>query len=367
FLTGTEFIFIGLALGDNFLGLLDRETIGRLGPLFSLGLGYFGLVFGLQFESEKLRRFPRRFFSATAIQAAITLAMVYIPFAWLLYRLSPGLPAMVFALAVGAVACCSSPAMIALVIKETRPRPTAETELIRYIGGVDTVIGFTLFGIAACMLHTAPPPSGIDAFPALQWIGTSIVFGISMGFVLHLLTQVHCREDELWVFTIGIITFAGGVSLFFGLSPLFVNMIAGVAAANLPGSKDRVFMAIAGQEKPFYIGFLILAGAVWRPDILPGYGLAVIYLAARTAGKISGGYAAARWISGAYPISPLIGLGLLSQSGAAIAMAMDFYLSGAGVFTDWIVAMFITTVVANELISPATTRRLLAGSGGRSP
>jgi len=74
------------------------------------------------------------------------------------------------------------------------------------------------------------------------------------------------------------------VAIFFSLSPLFVNMIAGVTAANLPGSKDRVFMAVARQEKPFYIVFLILAGAVWQPAAGISISLAAAYLFFRTCG-----------------------------------------------------------------------------------
>ncbi len=363
FLTGTEFIFIGLALGDQFIGVLDRTTIGHLGPLFSLGLGYFGLIFGLQFENKKVWRFPRAFFSATVIQSSVTLILVFVPFAWLLHQIEPATFTVVAALAIGAVACCTSPTLIALIVKQTSCRPTGDMDLIRYIGGFDTIIGFMLFGVATCMMHTEPPPLGIDSFPALQWIGASIIFGISMGFLLHLLTQVHCKEDELWVFTIGIITFAGGVSIFFGLSPLFVNMIAGITASNLPGSKDRIFMAVAPQEKTFYIGFLILAGAVWRPGILLSIVLAAAYLVFRIAGKVLGGYVAARFIAREFKVSPLVGLGLLSQSGVAIAMAMDFYLSGGGPLIDLIVAMLVIAVIVNELISPELIRRLLTEAG----
>lgn len=363
FITGTEFIFIGLALGDQFLGLLDRETIGHLNPLFSLGLGYFGLIFGLQFEGDKLRRFPRAFFSATVIQAAVTFGLVYICFAGLLHQMSFGLQAGIFALAVAAVACCSSPAMIALIIKETKPRRSRDIELIRYIGGVDTIIGIVLFGIAAGILHTASLSRGGYFFAFFQAMGASIVFGAGMGFLLHLLTRTHCAEDELWVFVIGIITFTGGGSLYFGLSPLFVTMISGITAVNLSGNKDRVFMALARQEKPFYIVFLILAGAVWQPGILSGTGLAAIYVICRGAGKILGGYAAARHISGKFAVSPLIGFGLISQSGVAVAMAAGLYLSGGGDVIDMLVAMLILSVIVNELISPSMTARLLAESG----
>lgn len=359
FLTGTEFIFIGLILGEPFIALLDRETLQRLGPLFSLGLGYFGLLFGLQFEWEKLRRFSRRFFGAAAIQAGTTLIVVALPFAWMLASGH-------LALIPGAVACCSSPAMIALVIQETRPPHRADLDLIRYIGGVDTIIGFTVLGLAACMRFPGGLLPGANSLAAFQWMGAAIACGITSGFLLHLLTQVHCKEDELWVFTIGVITFAGGVSLFWGLSPLFVAMVAGMTASNLPGSKDRVFMAIARQEKPFYILFLILAGAVWQPAGWLVFALAAVYLAARTAGKLSGGFLAAAYVGREIKASPWLGAGLMSQSGVAIAVAMELYLSKDPV-ADLLVAMLITAFVANELLSPPMIYRLVRRTGKSAP
>ncbi|MDZ7832671.1 MAG: hypothetical protein U5L07_13030 [Desulfobacterales bacterium] len=364
FLTGTEFIFIGLALGDQFMGLLDHATIARLGPLFSLGLGYFGLVFGLQFEKEKVSRFPRAFFSAALIQATVTFLLVFVPFIWLLHQMRFDMPAVALAMAIGAVACCTSPTIIALIVNEGGHRTNSNVDLIRYIAGFDPLLGFTFFGLAACALYAAPSPLGIDFLPFLQWIGVSIVFGISMGFLLHLLIQVHCAEDELWVFIIGIITFTGGVAIFFSLSPLFVNMIAGVTAANLPGSKDRVFMAVARQEKPFYIVFLILAGAVWQPAAGISIALAAAYLFFRTCGKILGGYAAARFIAKDVKAPPWFGLVFLSQSGVAIAMAMDLYLAGSSPLMNQVVGMLVIAVIINELISPEITRKLLTRTWG---
>jgi Kef-type K+ transport system membrane component KefB len=358
FLSGIEFIFIGLFLGEQFVGLLDGPTIERLNPLFSLGLGYFGLIFGLQFEYEKIRRFPAAFLASTAVQAAVTFLVVFAVFLFLFYRMD-NLPALVLpAFLLAAVSCCSSPALTAMLIQEQRPARQPEIDLIRYIAGLDAVIGFTLFGVALCLTPAAPAPFGAGFPPALQWLGLSVSFGIAMGFALHLLTQVHCAESELWVFTIGILAFTAGASLFFGLSPLFVNMVAGVAAANLPGSKDRVFMMLFRQEKPFYIVFLILAGAVWQPVPAAGVlGLGLLYVAARFAGKICGGFVAARYAAGRLSVSPWIGAALISQSGVAVAMAMDLFLSG-GRAVGQLVPALIAAVVFNELISPLMASRL---------
>lgn len=365
FVSGIAFIFTGLFLGGRFIGLLDTPTIERLTPLFSLGLGYFGLVFGLQFEYEKIRRFPAAFLTGTAVQAAVTFLVVFTVFLYLFKHMEGVLTAIVPAFILAAVACCSSPALLAVMIREEKPARHSDIDLIRYISGFDAVIGFTLFGIAACLTPVAPPPFGILFAPALEWIAVSVLFGIAMGFVLDLLTQVHCTESELWVFTIGILIFSGGVSLFFGLSPLFVNMVAGIAAANLPGSKDRVFMVLFRQEKPFYIVFLILAGAVWRPAMTTGLLLVFFYVAARLAGKLFGGFIVARYAAGKFNVSPWIGASLVSQSGVAVAMAMDLYLSGSRV-SHQLVPLLITAVIVNELISPPLASRLLAAAGRKN-
>ena len=359
FFSGTAFIFIGLALGELFLGLLDQATIGQLTPLLSLGLGYFGLIFGLQFEIDKIRRFPGQFLHSTVVEALVSFLLVFLVFFCLLagfVRLSTAATA---AAMVGAVACCSSPSLAALMLSDKKqPRGRLEVDLIRYISGFDAVIGFTLFGIAACLTSAASPLIGAPVPPGLQWMAFSLVFGAGMGLLLHLLTQVHCAENELWVFVIGMIVFAGGVSLYFGISPLFVNMVAGAAAANLPGSKDRIFMAIFRQEKAVSLIFLILAGAVWRPGLGLSLLLALVYVIARMLGKLLGGWMAARYAAWPLEVSAGIGAGLISQSGVAVAMTMELYLSGCRL-GEVLVTMLISAFIVNELISPAMAKPLL--------
>lgn len=367
FFSGTAFIFIGLALGERFIGLLDQATIGQLTPLLSLGLGYFGLIFGLQFEIDKIRRFPGQFLYSTAVEALVTFFWVFGVFFCLLVGFERMSTAATAAVMVGAVACCSSPSLAALMLSDKKPmRGRVEIDLIRYISGFDAVIGFTLFGIAACLTPAGTPLIGAPIPPALQWMALSLGLGGGMGLLLHLLTQVHCAENELWIFVIGMIVFAGGVALYFGISPLFVNMVAGVAAANLPGSKDRIFMAIFRQEKAVSLIFLILAGAVWRPAMGLSFILALFYVIARTLGKLLGGWVAARYAAWPLEVSAGIGRGLISQSGVAVAMTMELYLSDCRL-GEILVAMLISAFIVNELISPAMAKPLLWGGKAGAP
>ena len=75
FLVGGEFLLLGWALGGQGLGLLDDGTLASLESLLILGLGWIGLLVGLQFEMHLLRRVPASFygvavFAIPAIMAA---------------------------------------------------------------------------------------------------------------------------------------------------------------------------------------------------------------------------------------------------------------------------------------------------------
>ena len=89
-LTGTEFILVGVALGGSMLDVLDEETIRRLTPLFSLALGYVGLIYGIQLERGKIRRFPGRYLVSTVVQSAVTLLVILLPIFWVLKSLAGG-------------------------------------------------------------------------------------------------------------------------------------------------------------------------------------------------------------------------------------------------------------------------------------
>jgi Kef-type K+ transport system membrane component KefB len=157
--------------------------------------------------------------------------------------------------------------------------------------------------------------------------------------------------------------FSGGIALYFKLSPLFINTIMGLVAANLPGSKDRIFNLLVRLEKPFYIVFLILAGAIWQPGSPWTLPLAALYLGLRFVGKVSGGYLAAR-VSAQESRPPFgLGWGLISQGGMAIAMVMNYYQLSSAPVTGVVVTTVLIAVILNELTSPSLAEAVLRKAG----
>jgi len=180
-----------------------------------------------------------------------------------------------------------------------------------------------------------------------------------MGYLLHLLTQVQCRDDELLTFVVGMVIFSGGISLYFKLSPLFINMIMGLAAANLPGSKDRILNLLTHLEKPFYIVFLILAGAAWQLGSPWAFLGALAYLLARFVGKLLGGALAARMAKPRRAFPHGLGLGMISQGGMVIAMVISYQQLHASQVGHVIVTMVLVGVLLSELMGSEFAKKLL--------
>ncbi len=365
FLTGTEFILVGVALGDEMIGLLDQQTIRSLTPLFSLGLGVIGLIFGIQLELDKIYRFPTRYLPMTVIQAIVTMLVVFWPFYLILGTLfgNQGQPVILLAsMVLAATAACTAQTALALIAREFSLRGARVMELLRYISSVDAVLGLLVLHFALCMMQTRPVLE-FDAAVSFQWLALSLLVGGAAGFLLHLLTRVRCSDEELLIFVLGMAVFAGGIALFLRLSPLFVNAIMGMVVANLPGSKNRIFQLLARLEKPFYIVFLILAGAIWHPGSTWAIPLAMLYLGLRLVGKLCGGYLAARAAPDESRPPGVLGLGLVSQGGIAIAMVMNYYQLSSGTVTDVVVTTVLIAVILNELASPYLARVVLGKAG----
>jgi hypothetical protein len=364
FLTGTEFILVGIALGDELIGLLDEPTIRSLTPLFSMGLGALGLIFGIQLDLRQILRFPARYLLLATIQAAFTMLVVFVPFYFLLEELfgNEGPATRLAAVVLAATAACTAQTSLALIDREFALRGARLMGLLRYISSFDAMVGLVALGLAFCLMHTRPV-IGFEAGIGLQWFFLSLSLGVVMGFLLHLLTQLRCSEEELLIFVVGMVLFSSGVALYFKLSPLFINAIMGLLLANLPGPKDRIFRLLVVLEKPFYIVFLILAGAIWRPGsawVLP---LAALYLGLRFAGKVSGGYLAARAETVDSRPPPTLGLGLISQGGMAIAMVMNYYQLSSDPITDVVVTTVLIAVIVSELAGPSLAVTLLRQAG----
>jgi Kef-type K+ transport system membrane component KefB len=147
----------------------------------------------------------------------------------------------------------------------------------------------------------------------------------------------------------------------------------GVVVGNLSPDPQRVFRILQDWEKPIYLVFLMLAGALLSFPTLWVVPLALAYAVARALGKVLGSMAMVRLIPFDFPTPKRFGLGLLPQGGISLAMAISAVLTYSAVVlddmsgADLLFAIVVLGVILSELTGPFFTRNVLQRAGEISP
>jgi hypothetical protein len=205
------------------------------------------------------------------------------------------------------------------------------------------------------------------------WILAALGLGVVCGILFLWLTRPRPGGEELVLFLLGIAAFASGAALQLQLSPLFVSVTMGAVVANLSPDPQRVFRVLQEWEKPIYVVFLMLAGALLSfptPWIFP---LALAYAVIRAGGKVLGNMAMVRALPLPFPTPRRFGLGLLPQGGISLAMAISGVLTYAGLglgdlsAVDLLFSVVVLGVILSELTGPVFTRNVLVRAGEISP
>lgn len=368
--TGTHFLLLGLLVGP-ILNLVTTEIIVQLEPFLALGLGWIGLMFGLQLDQRHLRLFPPSYLLFTILQAIATFGIFW-GIGYAAVRLTPGLPpgADVAILAAASTAAVSTPAGVALISRTFRLQGKLARFLF-YVSSLDALVGIVALQITYAVYH--PSTLGPGTMGWALWLGAALANGIIFGVFFLWITRPKPEREELILFLVGVVIFQAGTALYLGVSPLFVAAVTGMVVGNLSPARRRVYSVLEAWEKPIYVILLILAGAMitwptWL--VLP---IAAAYLLLRGAGKVIGGSVATRVVRLPFRAPAGAGLGLIPQGGISLAMAMSIVLTygaAAGYHAAALDVMFtaiVIAVAASELIGPFLTRDLLRKVGEITP
>ncbi|MFH1765256.1 MAG: hypothetical protein ABIF09_13795, partial [Gemmatimonadota bacterium] len=126
-------------------------------------------------------------------------------------------------------------------------------------------------------------------------------------------------------------------------------------------------------EKPIYVVFLMLAGALLNFSTLWILALAGGYALVRGAGKVLSNMVMVRVLPLEFPPPRRFGLGLIPQGGISLAMAISIVLTYGGLMldgrdaADLLFAVVVLGVILSELAGPFFTRNILVRAGEISP
>ena len=356
----TGYLIGGLIMGPSILNVLSAESIGSLGIISQVALGFIAFTIGLSF---KVNYFKRVGWTPVVIAfCEATLAVLFVQIALVIAGFELSL-----AIVLGAIAAATAPAATVMVIKQYKAKGPVTDTLLSVVA-IDDAIALILFGFAAAIAQTLLGTNVSSNLlmtilsPVLE-ILLALVLGAVVGFILkYVLMQFTTRGGRLSIL-IGGVFLITGLSSYFGISELLANMAGGVVLTNISLDAQRMDEMTDYITPPIYMAFFVISGARLQLSILPTIGLlGIIYIVFRVIGKMSGAYIGARVMNAPKDIQKYLGPMLIPQAGVAIGLtsvAEQLVPEHAGEIT----AVVLVGTLIYELVGPVLTKISLEKAG----
>ena len=329
---GLFVLLLGVGLGPHGLRLLTPAVLSYLDPAVSVALAALGALVGLGLEVRRPRE--RRLLGAASLEAGFTMLLVGAGALLMLSLWSVPVDLAPWLLALMLGICASSSAT---------PVTSASDQywaLATRLGDLDDVLPIVIGGVALAWMREGAP--GAAASLTVQACAVALL----MALAAWLLVTQASSDSEQRVFTLGSLLLIGGAAEYLSLSALLAGFVAGAFWNRVGGSAcDHIRRDVHHLQHPLVVMLLVIAGA--RVDASPIiFGLAVVYVVFRMAGKVVGGRLARRVAPSDLP-SPL-GLGLVSPGIVGIAFALNVLEAGSDG-----AALVLAVAVAGSLGSEA--------------
>jgi Kef-type K+ transport system membrane component KefB len=314
------YLLVGLIIGPSFFNILNLKLLENLGIFNDLALAIVAFVIGSELRVNTLQRMGKSIITIIFSESFGAFMLVAFGVYLLTHKLY-------MALIFGAMAPASAPAGTAVVLQEYRAKGPL-TDALYAVVGLDDGLAIMIYAFAASLarlLLTKETFSFIEILkgPLTEIVG-AIILGSISGIILgYLIKRLH-RENEVLTASLGIILICTGLSEYFHISLILANLTLGMAFTNLfLFSSRRVSDAINRITLPVYIIFFVIAGAHLQIHLLPAMGLlGLTYIGCRVAGLMGGAFFGATVSKAESVIRKYLGLGILSQAGVAIGLAI---------------------------------------------
>jgi Kef-type K+ transport system membrane component KefB len=376
------YMLVGALFGPSFqhlgLNLLTKPVIESLSFITQVALGFVALSIGSELSLRSLKRLGNGIVWIIFCESFAAFFLVTA----IIYAISRDLP---MALIFGAMAPASAPAGTVAIIQEYKARGSL-TQALYAVVGFDDGLAIIIFGFAAAIaksLLMAETGAAAEGFfqmlkaPTLE-ILLSLTVGTVLGFILAQLVRFIKNSRDMLIIVSAIVMLGTGLSMMWHLSLILTNMVIGFVLVNTRREAlvHRVTAPLLEIMPLIFVLFFCLAGAHLELAALPSLGiLGIAYILGRSAGLIGGARIGAIFGHVEDKIKKYVGLGILSQAGVAIGLALivgtDF--AGLGLVTDGVShgeligIKVITTITATcivfEIIGPILAKYALGKAG----
>jgi len=354
FYSGFIYIFLGLALGRSGWDILSSSVLSGLTPLIGLGLGWVGFLFGFQLETKYLKRFPGKYISLSFLQFLSVFLSSGIAFFLVLKLLYPHEQVFLLygmAAALGLLLSLNSPTLLNMASRVI-PERGNYYYLARFLVSVSGFWGIIGLVLLLSFWHIPFFESEV-VLRGAAFLLAGTFFPVLLGILFHHLTKKKTSEEQMLVYLLGLVFFVSGAALYFNLPPLYLSMVLGITFSNLTKIHEKLYPLLMSTEKPLYIIFLILIGALW--DVLLDQKIAVLialmvilrvltYVVPLPLFKVA--------LDFPLNLPPRFGLSFLSSGGIGVALAVSIKLAYPLLLTDIFLTIALCGVLITEFIGP---------------
>ena len=382
----TSYLVAGLLLGPFVLGRLGLSGLGigfgsleqveGYGVVTQVALGFIAFVIGNEFRLSSLRSMGQQAITVGIAQAVITTALVDVALVGV-HLLFPQVLSLASAITLGSIAAATAPAATLMVVKQYKAKGPL-THLLLMVVAIDDAVGLVLFsasyGVANALEQGHMDLLSVVVEPLME-ILLSLLLGAVAGYLLNLLEVYFHSRSKRMSLSVAFVLLTVGVSLLevevggvrCGFSLLLVCMMTGTVFCNVCPTSDELMDRLDRWVSPINILFFVLSGAELDLTILTNpmvLLIGVVYIVARSAGKISGSYLSYRATSCSPAIQKYLGITLLPQAGVALGMAATAAELSDGHMVRNVV---LFSVLVYELVGPTLTKISLVAAGEIRP
>jgi Kef-type K+ transport system membrane component KefB len=377
------YMLVGALFGPSFkkfgLEVFTEPVRESLSFITQVALGFVAFSIGSELSIKSLKRLGNGIVWIIFSESFTAFFVV----TGLIYAVTRDLP---MALIFGSMAPASAPAGTVAIIQEYKAKGSL-TQALYAVVGFDDGLAIIIFGFSAAisksLLMAETPGHVSEGFfnmlkaPALE-IMLSIVVGTVLGFLLCQMVRFIKSSRDMLIIVFGIVSLGTGLSMMWHLSLILTNMVIGFVLVNTRRESlvHRVTAPLLEIMPLTFVLFFCLAGAHLQLAALPSLGLiGIAYIFGRSGGLIGGARLGALFGKVEEKIKKYVGLGILSQAGVAIGLALivNAEFAGLGAVTDGVAhgnmigTTVITTITATcivfEIIGPILAKYALGKAG----
>lgn len=361
------YLIAGVVFGPSLLRIYEEELLQQFSFFPAMALSIVAFAIGSEMKIKTLRSLGGGIGIITLLESFCAFIVVTLG----VYLLTGKL---YLALIFGALAPASAPAGTVAVLQEYKAKGRLTNALYAVVG-LDDGLAIIIFAVAAALAEILFTGQRMSASSLVFEPVIEIAGSIFLGFVIGILTGFFSRKlfahGSILSVSFGAVLLCAGLSEYFGLSVILSNLALGMTHENLfPISNRKSYQAIQSISTPVYIIFFFLAGANLHLNLLHKMGLiGVVYTLCRIAGLMGGSFIGATVSRQGRIIRNFLGLGILSQAGVAIGLAMlaaEQFKAFGEQGSDTAVLVLNTicaTTIFFEIIGPIGTRIAISKAG----